>query len=62
MAGKKRGFIPRRKVANNPIELAVSLISAAVTVGSIVQMALEKSREYKAEQRKREQENGNKTE
>ena len=54
MAGKKRGFIPRRKIANNPLELAISLISAAITVGSIAQMALEKSREYKAQQKKEE--------
>ena len=62
MAGKKNGFIPKRKLANNPIELAVSLISAAVTIGGIVQKALEKSREYKAQQEKKEQEAGKKSE
>ena len=55
MAGKKRGFIPRRKIARNPLELAISLISAAVTVGSIAQLALEKSREYKAQRKQKDQ-------
>lgn len=55
MSVRKKGFIPRRKVANSKLELAISLFSAAVTLGSIVQKALEKSREYKAQQEKAEQ-------
>jgi len=62
MAVRKKGFIPRRKVANSKLELAISLLSAAVTVGSIVQKAIEKSREYKAQQEKTEQGSAKKSE
>lgn len=47
MAGKKKGFLPRRKLANNPIELGISLASAALTVGYVVYEAIRQSREYK---------------
>lgn len=47
MAGKKKGFLPRRKLANNPVELGISLASAALTVGYVVYEAIKQSREYK---------------
>ena len=50
MAGKKKGLLRKLRLANSKLELAVSLISAAVTIGSIAQKALEKSREYKEQE------------